>query len=97
MTTHPNDAADATARYNAQNVIFLVNRLSSEMRNLFSAWLQAQTHGVLKECTENALFQWFREMSAEKMEAEHHLLVMEMAWLEYLSREFSSLFKEENS
>jgi hypothetical protein len=94
--TDQTNTADAFARHNAQDVMFLVARLSPEMHDIYAAWLQAQTRGMLQKCNEEALFQWFRGMTAEKMEAEHHLLVLEMAWLEYLSREFSSLFKEEN-
>jgi len=86
---------DPRARRNAQDVLFLMNKLPARMRAIFTAWLMAQSRGELRECSEEGLFQWLAAMNPARLEAQQRLMVMEIAWLQFLVRDFLDLLGEE--
>jgi hypothetical protein len=97
MTTTTNnqehiDPQEAQRR--AQEVIFLVKKLSIRVQPVFSAWLVAQSLGGIQECSQDSLARWLESLHPEQANAQQTLMVMEIAWLEYLSREFINLFVE---
>ena len=87
------DLQEANRR--AQEVIFLLKKLSARMQPVFAAWLQAITQGGIQDCSQTGLATWLSSLNPEQAEAQQSLMVMEIAWLEYLSREFMNLSGEE--
>ena len=87
------DLQEANRR--AQEVMFLLTKLPARMQPVFTAWLQAITQGGIQDCSQTGLATWVGSLNPEQAEAQQSLMVMEIAWLEYLSREFMSLSAEE--
>jgi len=80
-----------------QQVAFLLGKLSSRMQPVFTAWMKAQTRGALEDCSPAGITAWLANLDPGQAAAQEQLMVMEIAWLEYLSREFQILFEEDLS
>ena len=72
-----------------------MNKLPARMRAIFTAWLMAQSRGELRECSEDALADWLAAMNPARLEAQQRLMVMEIAWLQFLVRDFLDLLGED--
>ncbi len=95
VTQKTQDQGDPRARRNAQDVLFLMNKLPPRMQAIFKAWLMAQSRGELRECSEEALTEWLAAMNPARLEAQQRLMVMEIAWLQFLVRDFLDLLAED--
>lgn len=72
----------------AEDLLRLAAGLPPMMQPVFFSWLKALANGSLTDCTLEELAGWLDGLHPDLAEAEYHLALMEIAWLEWLAADF---------
>jgi len=72
----------------AQEIHILAAGLLPMMQPIYRSWLSAQSHGVLKDCSQEDIFVWLNGLHPGRAEAEYRLMLLEISWLETLTQDF---------
>ena len=58
------------------------------MQAVFLAWLKTQACGQLKSVTPEEIFLWLNSLNRGLAEAEYRLMLLEISWLQTLTKDF---------
>ena len=58
------------------------------MQAVFLAWLKTQASGQLKSVTLEEIFLWLNSLDPGLAEAEYRLMLLEISWLQTLTKDF---------
>jgi hypothetical protein len=75
-------AATDLARDLSERIIALARLLPAALKPVFAAWLAKHSEGAVLTANKPALIIWLFGMHPEQAQAEYHLILAEIAWLE---------------
>jgi len=78
----------------AQEVHRLSMGLLPMVRPVYRSWLKAQSRGTLKSDTQEEIFVWLSGLHPGQAESEYRLMLLEISWLEILTRDFFNFLSE---
>ena len=64
------------------------------MQAVFMAWLKTKSRGQLKSITDEEIFLWLSSLNLDLAGAEVRLMLLEISWLDELTRDFFQFLNE---
>ena len=96
--TRPNNSLDRAylpALHCAKEIHWLSRELPPMMQAVFRAWLRTQSCGQIESGSLEEIFQWLSMLNSGRADAEYHLMLLEISWLEMLAQDFFNFLSKD--